>query len=745
MPTAFSLPDFVNRWRGSTLGERPGAQSHFIELCGLLDQPTPAAADQSGAFYTFEKGVGKSGGGDGFADVWLRGHFAWEYKGKRKNLDAAYDQLLRYKDDLENPPLLVVCDMNAFEVHTNFTNTPRTVHAFTLDDLLKPDPLPSTGSPGMSALEVLRAVFTDPGRLRPLRTTAQVTEDAAREFSKLADSLRLRGADPERAARFLMRLLFCLFAEDTRLLPAGLFTKLVEGTRTRPAEFGRRIGLLFAAMASGGSFGVEDIAHFDGGLFAGSGSETEALDLTAPDLDVLLRASKLDWASIEPAIFGTLFERSLDPAKRAQLGAHYTGRDDIQRIVEPVLMAPLRREWAAVQRQAGEIVAKRDAATGATRRRHEAALQKLLMDFSGRIAGVRVLDPACGSGNFLYVALKALMDLEKQVITFAATSGAQPFFYGVDPKQLYGIEVNPYAHELAQIVVWISYIQWLRDNGAGTPAEPILKPLRNIVQMDAILGRDAAGKPIEPEWPAADVIVGNPPFLGCKKLRGELGSDYVEALFALYKGRVPAFADLVCYWFERARAYIEAGATKRAGLLATNSIRGGDNRQVLDQIARTGRIFVAWSDRDWVLNGAAVRISMVGFDGGGDDELTLDGNPVAVINTDLTSSTNLTLAKRLPENFALAFIGDVKGGKFDITKDVAARFLSAPLNPNGRPNSEVILPWANGLDVTRRSRGMFIIDFGDAMSEEDASLYEAPFGLVATLVKPERATNNLPT
>lgn len=223
-----------------------------------------------------------------------------------------------------------------------------------------------------------------------------------------------------------------------------------------------------------------------------------------------------------------------------------------------------------------------------------------------------MLDPACGSGNFLYVALKALLDLEKEVITLAADLDVGRFVPSVGPEQLRGIEVNEYAHELAQVTVWIGYIQWLRDNGFGTPAEPILKALDTIVHMDAVLAL-RNGQPVEPVWPAADVVIGNPPFLGGNRIRQELGNAYVEALFHLYEGRVPAFADLVCYWFEHARELIEAGELQRAGLLATNSIRGGANRKVLERIKRSGDIFMAWSDRPWVLEGAAVRVSMVGF------------------------------------------------------------------------------------------------------------------------------------
>ncbi len=731
MPSHLDLPTFVAKWQRSALTERSAAQEHFLDLCALLGEPTPATADPDGSFYTFEKGARKTAGGGGWADVWKRGSFGWEYKGKRKDLTAAYQQLLQYREDLENPPLLVVCDLNRVEVHTNFTGTVKHVYAFDLADLQRNEPTPTCVLP---PLEVLRAVFAHPELLRPNRTTAGVTEDAAREFAALAESLRRRGEGPEATAHFLMRLLFCLFAEDIGLLPARLFTALIERTRTRPADFAARLGQLFAAMATGGSFGADDIAHFNGGLFA----DAAVLALAGDDLAMLARAAALDWASIEPAIFGTLFERSLDPAKRSQLGAHYTSRDDILLIVEPVLMAPLRRRWAMVQEEARELIGKRDAASGGARTRHQQALGRLLLAFTDEIAAVRVLDPACGSGNFLYVALKRLLDLWKEVSAFAAANGAAGLLPdAVGPQQLQGIELNVYAHELASVVVWIGYIQWLHDNGFGIPEDPILKPLHNIRRMDAVLAYDEAGHPVEPAWPEADVIIGNPPFVGGNKVRQELGDAYVNDLFRLYQGRVPAFADFVCYWFERARALVEAGRARRVGLLATNSIRGGVNRRVLERIAQTGQLFMAWSDRPWVLNGAAVRVSMVGFDGGEEQERSFDGLPVAAIYPDLSATIDLTNAQRLAENRDLCVYGSQQKGSFDITPAEAHALLAQP-HAFGRDNADVVKPSVNGQQILRRTGETWVIDFGVSMPLAEASLYEAPFEYVKRVVYPER-------
>ena len=721
---------FVVKWRQTALKERAAVQEHFLDLCRLVNHPSPAEEDPVGDHFTFEAGVAKLGGGQGFADVWKKGYFAWEYKGKHANLDAAYHQLLQYREALENPPLLIVCDIDQLVVHPNFVNRVNTPVAILLEDLLKPE-----------GLRALRAIFYEPDYFRAEQTPEQVTREAAAEFARLAAHLQEQGGEPEPVAHFLIRLLFCLFAEDIALLPTGLLTRLVDRGRRQPEGFNRQIRLLFAAMASGDFFGEHAVRHFNGGLF----DDAVALDLDAAALIILHRVDRLDWASLEPSIFGTLFERGLDPNKRAQLGAHYTGKDDILLVVEPVLMAPLRREWESIKQQTSELAAKRDqASTASLRSRYHNDLERLLHGFAERLATIRVLDPACGSGNFLYVALRLLLDLWKEVYLFAGEMGLSlpaplPGF-APSPQQLYGIEVNAFAHELAQATVWIGYLQWLHENGFGVPAEPVLKRLNNIQQMDAILAYDAEGRPVEPEWPEAEVIIGNPPFLGGGFIRGQLGSPYTDALFSLYGNRLPNFSDLVCYWFEKARALIAEGQAERAGLLATQAIRGGANRRVLERIKEMGDIFWAQSDRDWILGGATVHVSMVGFDNGAEHQRELDGQMVITINADLTASVDVTGAHRLPENAGICFMGPSPKAPFDIDADVAQQMLAAPLNVNGRPNADVVRPVVSGVDITRGSRGKWTIDFG-LMDEGEAASYEQPFEYVRKHIYPVRMVN----
>ncbi len=724
--------EFVNKWSRSTLGERSAAQQHFLDLCELLDHPKPAAEDPTGEEFTFEKGAAKHGGGDGWADVWKRGFFGWEYKGKHKDLAAAYDQLLLYREAIENPPLLVVCDMERIVVHTNFTNTSHDRYEILLADL---------GTP--RNLEILRSVFFAPEKLRPGATSEAITAEAASRVATIAQSLRGRGLSPPEVAQFLDRVVFALFAEDIGLLTPGLFSRLLANCRREPALFPQLVGDLFAKMTSGGFFGNDRIRRFNGNLFTNG----PVVALLRDEIDHLVAAAKLDWSAVDPSILGTLFERGMDPDKRSQLGAHYTSREDIETLVDPVVMQPLRREWAEAQRIAKNFLAtgKREpkpsdsgkALEGAALKKARAEALVELRAFHERLCEVKVLDPACGSGNFLFVTLQKLKDLEKEVLVYLMDLGFPGLFPRVGPLQLYGIEVNPYAFELAQMSVWIGYLQWTKNNGFGEPDDPVLKPMDTFRNMDAILDLSDPENPKEPEWPAVDFIVGNPPFLGNKLIRRLLGDPYAERLWSLYADRAPAASDLCCYWFEKARQQIQLGKCHRAGLLATQGIRGGANREVLKRIKETGDIFFAISDRAWILEGANVHVSLVAFDSGMEKEKTLDHFKVPSIHSDLTSASDLTTVRKLRANKLLSFQGPVRVGDFDISYEEFIGLLHAP-NPHGRPNSEVLRPTINGNDITKRTRDRWVIDF-DSLPESSACLFEAPFALVNSRVKPFRS------
>ena len=725
--------EFITKWRASELKESSASQEHFINLCGLLGEPTPAEADPTGDHYCFERGARKDTGGDGWADVWKRHCFAWEYKGKHADLDAAFAQLRQYALALENPPLLIVSDMARFRIRTNWTNSVSEKHEFTLDDLAD-----------ATVRDKLKWAMSDPDRLRPGESRQALTERAAETFASLAQSLRERGHDPQVVAHFVNRLVFCMFAEDVGLLADNIFTRMLEHAHKRPEDFAALARDLFGAMATGGRIGFEAVAWFNGGLF----DDDTALPLDKTEIDTTLKASSLDWSEIDPSILGTLFERGLDPDKRSQLGAHYTDRDKIMLIVEPVVIRPWLAEWAA---EKAEVAAELERAGAAkslaarTKQRNEA--ERRYRAFLNRLRAFTVLDPACGSGNFLYLALQALKDLEHRVQFEAEALGFQRAFPEIGPANVKGIEINPYAAELARVSVWIGEIQWMRRNGFSEARDPILKPLDTIERRDAILTPDGA----EPDWPKADVVIGNPPFLGDKLLIRHLGNDYVARLRKTYSGRLPAQADLVCYWFEKAAKQIPAGRATRAGLVATNSIRGGANRRALDAATEAGRIFEAWSDEPWVIDGAAVRVSLVCFSRADDNSVSsahLDGQSVDEIYADLTARSegtvgiDLTAVRRLPANSGVAFIGDAKHGTFDVSGDQAREWLRLPANPNGRTNADVLKPWRNGMDLTRRTAGKWIVDFGWQMSEADAALYEEPFRWVQEHVYPLRRHNH---
>jgi len=727
---------FIATWKNNSLTEKGGAQPHFEDLCQMLGVDPPRQYGE----YCYEQDLKKMYGGNGFADVWKRGCFAWENKGPAKDLGPALMQLKNYAGALDNPPVLVVCNRERIEIHPCFTGYPSTPRIISLDDIGDPD-----------NLQTLRWLFSEETihKLRPQKSNAAITAEAAGEFAKIAESMRVRGLDSQQVAHFLIQCIFCMYAEDESLLHEGssedpkIFASILKSARDDTARAGKRIANLFAAMRDGGAYGNDDIAWFNGGLF-------KVIDVPVLEADELVTlrdaAESLDWRAIDPTIFGTLFERGLDPNARAPLGAHYTDVETIAKLIRPLIVEPLAAEWAEVKRLLADVHAKIEAAQakGVKPTRTVTTAQKAAMSayqsFLERIKNFRVLDPACGSGNFLYLSMHALKDLEHAAQVDAELLGfGRQIGIEAGPANILGLEINEYAAELARVTVWIGDIQWSQRNGQPIARNPILRTLDGIAHRDALL--DAAE--CEAQWPASDVIVGNPPFLGDRKMIRELGESYTKALRKCYAGKVPGGADLVCYWFHKAREQIVSGQAQRAGLVATNSIRGGANRKVLDDIADELVIFNAWGDEAWINDGAAVRVSLVSYAAPVSGiVIELNGLPVERISADLTASTisvgkvDLTKVSRLPENAGASFIGTQKNGPFDIPGDVARQWITLA-NPNNRSNSDVVRPWANGMDITRRPSDTWVIDF-DKMLEDHASLYEKPFEHVLKDVKPTR-------
>jgi hypothetical protein len=435
----------------------------------------------------------------------------------------------------------------------------------------------------------LRAVFHNPEELRSRRTRAKLTKEAADKFQAMSDKLQQRNPDREAVAHFVNQLVFCFFANSVRLLPDGLWKKLLQAAERKPDQAKTFLTRLFDDMAKGGDFDLENILEFNGGLF--DGRSPLALDRT--EIGLLLDAASLDWSLIDPTIFGTLFERFLDPDKRAQIGAHYTDPDKIMMIVEPVVLRPLRDEWEPVKAKIEAIMAPAlqgssvggKGVSAAINKRFEAARARAEIErdaFINRLCDLRILDPACGSGNFLYLALQGVKDIEWRAILDCEPVGLGMAVPRVSPEILFGIEINPFAAELARTTVWIGDIQWRVKNAIQHHPRPVLRKLDSIECRDALLASDGVGGLVEAEWPDAEFIIGNPPFLGGKLMRRGLGDATVETLFGVYAGQVPAEADLVCYWFAKAWKAVEGDHAKRIGLVATNSIRGGANRKLLE-------------------------------------------------------------------------------------------------------------------------------------------------------------------
>jgi hypothetical protein len=680
---------FIARWQKSAAAERANYQLFLTELCTLLDvpQPAPTQADDAENAYVFERNV-KFSDADGShtlgrIDLYRRGSFVLEAKQgsdadtpddeeaellqaaaskKSKKRGTAVrgtkgwdDAMVRARGQADRyaralpvdegwPPFLVVVDVgHSIELYSDFSRSGKTYVQFpdpqsfriALADLTRDD-----------VRARLRQVWLDPLALDPSRRAAKVTRELAQRLAELAKLLEKAQHDPEDVAKFLMRSLFTMFAEDVELIPRGSFKNLLADLRDEPENFKPAAEDLWRTMNTGGFSPIlkKKLLRFNGGLFA----ESEALPLTKPMLALLHEAAGSDWTDVEPAIFGTLLERALDPIERHKLGAHYTPRAYVERLVLPTVIEPLREDW-----QAAYAVAVSAAKQGDLE-----AAQKTVRTFHEQLCRTRVLDPACGSGNFLYVTLEQMKRLEGEVLNALREFGdKQATLFEVDPHQFLGIEVNPRAAAIADLVMWIGYLQWhFRTRGHAAPAEPIIKNYKNIECRDAVLAWDrkeavldeklqpvtrwngrtmkihpVTGEevpdesartlveryinPRKAEWPTAEFVVGNPPFLGKLFLLRRLGDGYVEALREVYSDNVPDGADFVMYWWQRAAFLASEKQLRQFGFITTNSIRQAFNRRVVEAALKGTKplsLVFAIADHPWVdvEEGAAVRIAM---------------------------------------------------------------------------------------------------------------------------------------
>jgi hypothetical protein len=786
---------FISKWKGSAGDERANKDSFLRDFCEALGLDSPGPKDTS-PDYCFEKEIRLTHGDGttttGFMDLYRAGGFVLEAKqggrpgspnarGTRSHdryMERAFGQVVRYVQALpKRPPFVITCDIgHVFEVWEGFSGDfggYARRQTFRMDDLLKEE-----------VQAYFRAIWDDPQSLDPARRRARVTRDVAQTLGQLAQ--RLEGRFPgEAVARFLMRCVFTFFAEDAGLLPANAFQDALDRWRKDPRLFVRGLESLWDAMNTGGLWGPLPILHFNGGLF----SEYVALDLGTQDIDLLFQAARFDWAEVDPSIFGTLLESALDSRERHRLGAHYTPRAYVERLLRPALEEPLRQDWDLAQAEALSQLSEHPTEA------EKAEARAVLHRFQHDLAHLRILDPACGSGNFLAAAYDTLKRIEGEVQRRLQDLGETEQALALEgqvvtPKQFMGIEVKPWAAAIADMVLWIGHLQWHRRlHPSHTPPEPVLQAYGNIACRDAVLiwsgtrdtgrsrwdgvttkphpvtGRevpdDAAQVPIidylsprPAAWPEADFIVGNPPFIGNKRMRDALGDGYAEALRAAYPA-VPDSVDFVLYWWHKAAEAVQAGISRRFGLITTNSLTQTFNRRVIaHHMSGKPPLKLLWAipDHPWTDDGAAVRIAMSvgGLEGkpwlgrvveersadtpeAEAETVKVEGQSVEVIHEDLSAGTNLADVSSLAANSGIASNGYALHGRGFIVSEAQWEMWGRPM---------VVRPLLNGRGFSDFSSGQMVVDFF-GLSEKDArDRYPGPFQHVLEQVKPERAQNN---
>jgi hypothetical protein len=833
-----TVDDFISKWQSSGGNERANTQLFITDLCHLLGvgPPEPTRSDTARNDYVFERHIIKTeidgSTSNGWIDCYKRDSFILEAKqgsaadiaavegGAGESLRDFFGQTAaeRFKRGMAKrgtgqwtgamqraagqaegyakalpsghawPPFLLVSDIGyCIDVYANFARDGRGYAPFpdrrrfriTLDDLRDDD-----------VRKRLAAIWDAPLGLDPSAEAARVTREIATLLATLAKDIEAREQNPDRVAAFLMRLLFTMFAEDTGLIPKKSFSALLKKTRERPDLLPAQLTQLWQAMDTGGlAFGLgeagETVRKFNGYLF----KETVAIPLQPNEIDVLIAAAASDWRQVEPAIFGTLLERALNVKERAKLGAHYTPRAYVERLVGPTIMEPLRDDWLGA----------RTAATEAAEAGDKERARKIVETFHGKLARTRVLDPACGTGNFLYVAMARMKELEGEVLELLQELGDDQYLaeisgHTITPENFLGIEINPRAAAIAQLVLWIGYLQWhFRVNGEERmPPEPVLRDVKTIENRDALitwdrqeLERDQYGRPVTrwdgetmkkhpvtgkdvpdetarvevyryvnpkaAKWPKADFIIGNPPFIGGKDIRERLGSGYFEALFRT--SQMPESADFVMHWWDKAALAVRKRHSRRFGFVTTNSITQAFSRRVIARHLEAldpASLAFAIADHPWVSEkgDAAVRIAMTVATPG-----SVDGRLLVVvderhapdtivfreqggrIHSDLTSGAAVASANALKGNHGIASRGvQLMGDGFILSPAEATRLGLGSVQ--GAEN--VIRDYRNGRDLAARPRGVKVIDlFG--LSESEARVrYPTIYAHLLTAVRPQR-------
>jgi hypothetical protein len=813
-----TLDSFITRWSKSAAAERANKDHFVLDLCEALDvpKPEPTTGDPEHDRYVFEHDAKILHDGGkitiGKIDLFKEGSLILEAKQgstekskkrgtARRDTPAwyiemrdAFGQALGYaRTQHKPPPFIIVADIGyCFDLYASFDGT---THYTSF-------PEPHTSRILIKDLakhrDLLRAIFLEPHSLDPSLRAARVTREVAGHLAELAKWLEAKKHPSELVAKFLMRCLFTMFAEDVGLLPDHLFTSAIEKYwLPNPKSFVGGVQSLWKAMNDGGDFLVGKLLHFNGGLFR----EPVALPLGEEGLKRLLEAAKCNWADVEPAIFGTLIERALDPRERHALGAHYTPRAYVERLVRPTIEEPLRADWDVVQAEVRQLVAagKEDAA------------RKAVRTFQQKLCSLRVLDPACGSGNFLYVSLDLFKRLEGEVLGMLAGLGeTQKLLHmetvRVTPAQFLGIEIKPWAKEIAELVLWIGYLQWhFKTYGNSLPVpEPVLQDYKNIECRDAVLAYDRVemvldemGKPVmcwdgisykkspvtgedlpddkaqvpvyhyknprKAEWPHSDFVVGNPPFIGNKRMRQSLGDGYVETLRKVIT-TVPETSDYVMYWWDHAADLLRKQNIIQFGLITTNSITQTSSRKVIQtHIAADAGFYIRFAipDHPWVdaISGADVRIAMTVASYHKGDKKNGHGTLLSVIDqgpgkeaddavvvtlssqsgrihADLSTGPDVAGALPLEQNAGLCFMGvTLVGEGFRIYPE---QLEQLKLTPASAP--AVIRPYLIGRDLAQKAGGAFCNRLLSAYSEEESRNANAPkaFQHILDFVEPGR-------
>jgi hypothetical protein len=810
MSGSSAVDDFITRWRGADGSELANAQSFTRELCEMLGVPVPdpARADTRDNAYVFERRVifnnADGSTAEGRIDCFRRGAFVLENKKLKQGehtkgfgvaMLAAHKQAEQYARALPahegRPPFLMVVDVgNIIEIFAEFSRSGATYtpfpdprsHRIKIDDLRDE-----------KIRDRLRTIWLDPTSLDPTRQSAKVTREIAAQLAGIAKSLEAANYGAERVGSFLTRCLFTFFAEDVGLLPKRSFTDLLESLAQTPDQFVPLLTELWQAMDVG-KFSLAlrlNVLQFNGKLF----KNPDVLPLDRDQIALLIEAGRKDWSQVEPAIFGTLLERALNPVERHALGAHYTPRAYVERLVLPTVIEPLREEWSNAQTAALTL-----ASEGKVKE-----AENVLREFQHRLCNVRVLDPACGSGNFLYVTLEHMKRLEGEVLNqlhdLNVSMSLETEGLTVDPHQFLGIELNPRAASIAEMVLWIGYLQWhFKTKGSAQPPQPVLRDFKNIENRDAVLTYDdkqelldETGKPVtrwdgkttkkhpvtgedvpdetaqvptekyinprKAEWPKADFVVGNPPFIGASRMINALGEGYVEALRKTWK-EVPDSSDLVMFWWSHAADLLCSKQLQRFGFITTNSLKQTFNRRVLENHMNSKQplsLVFAIPDHPWVDNadGAAVRIAMtvaelgqkVGQlrtvesekDVGEDEPELLISASKGKLHADLRIGADITGVKQLLANADLSHEGVKPHGMgFVVSPDEAQSLGLGKIEGL----KTYIRPYVNGRDLADKPRNMMIIDFFGLDDSEARNQYPAAYQWILERVKPERDQNN---